>query len=112
MNKQILPGNCSGEVSIPSSKSVVHRMLICAALGEGEVCIRLNGFSKDILATVGCLSALGAVCPKIGKNFSVLLQKAVKGVVVHAIKVLTNYFLLHQKDLRSCPHDLVELSGG
>ena len=60
MNKQIFPGSCCGTLQIPSSKSVVHRLLICAALGERDVCIRLNGLSKDILATAGCLSALGA----------------------------------------------------
>ena len=60
MNRRIAPGSCHGEVRIPSSKSVVHRLLICAALGEKEVRIRLNGLSKDIRATADCLSALGA----------------------------------------------------
>ena len=60
MNKCISPGSCSGAVRIPSSKSVVHRLLICAALGEKDVCIRLKGLSKDIQATANCLQALGA----------------------------------------------------
>ena len=60
MNKCISPGTCSGELRIPSSKSVVHRLLICAALGEKNVRIRLNGLSKDTRATASCLSALGA----------------------------------------------------
>ncbi|MCR5135967.1 MAG: 3-phosphoshikimate 1-carboxyvinyltransferase [Oscillospiraceae bacterium] len=53
-------GERSGEVRIPSSKSVVHRLLICAALGEKPVRIRLRGLSDDILATADCLRALGA----------------------------------------------------
>lgn len=58
--KQILPGERSGSVRIPSSKSVAHRMLICAALGDKPVTVELDGLSQDILATADCLRALGA----------------------------------------------------
>ena len=54
------PGPRSGEVHIPASKSVAHRLLICAALGEGKTALRIDGFSRDILATAACLRALGA----------------------------------------------------
>ncbi len=54
------PGPRSGEVHIPASKSVAHRLLICAALGRTKTAIRIDGFSKDILATAACLKALGA----------------------------------------------------
>ena len=60
MNKLILPGKRSGTVLIPSSKSVVHRLMICAALGTHPVTLTIDGLSKDILATADCLSALGA----------------------------------------------------
>ena len=60
MNKTILPGARTGEVHIPASKSQAHRMLLCAAMGESEVTLRCRGLSKDILATVACLKALGA----------------------------------------------------
>lgn len=60
MNKTILPGARTGEVHIPASKSQAHRMLLCAAMGEKEVTLRCRGLSKDILATVACLKALGA----------------------------------------------------
>ena len=60
MNKTILPGAHTGEVHIPASKSQAHRMLLCAAMGENEVTLRCRGLSKDILATVACLKALGA----------------------------------------------------
>ncbi len=60
MNKTILPGLRAGEIRIPSSKSVLHRLLICASLGEKPVRIRADGISKDITATLNCLRALGA----------------------------------------------------
>ena len=67
MNKTLAPGERYGEVRIPSSKSIVHRQLICAALGEHEVLIRYDGLSRDIRATADCLSALGADI-RIGEN--------------------------------------------
>ncbi len=59
MDKSLLPGARSGEVRIPSSKSVVHRILIAAALGTRDCSVRYRGLSKDIAATVACLQALG-----------------------------------------------------
>lgn len=38
MNIQVDPRTLNGTVSIPASKSMTHRMLICAALAEGTVC--------------------------------------------------------------------------
>ncbi len=49
-----------GEVKVPSSKSIGHRILICAALADGESCITGINMSKDIQATMEALSALGA----------------------------------------------------
>jgi len=60
MNRIIHPGQRSGEVRIPSSKSQMHRLLICAALGKRPVCISFDGLSKDIEATAKCLRAMGA----------------------------------------------------
>ena len=54
------PGPREGEVRIPASKSVAHRLLICAALGQTKTALRIEGFSRDIRATVACLKALGA----------------------------------------------------
>ena len=56
----LAPGKRSGSVQIPSSKSVAHRLLICAALGEAKTSLVVDGFSRDILATAACLKALGA----------------------------------------------------
>lgn len=60
MIKTILPGMRFGDVRIPSSKSIVHRLLICAALGQKKMTIRYDGLSRDIRATADCLNALGA----------------------------------------------------
>ena len=60
MIKEVLPGQRSGEIRIPASKSVSHRMLILAALGDKDVTLKLEGISADIKATAECLAALGA----------------------------------------------------
>ena len=76
MKVSIKPGLCSGEACAPPSKSYAHRMLICAALADGESRIRGLARSEDMLATLDCIAALGAeykldgdtVTVKGGKN--------------------------------------------
>ena len=60
MNVLIRPGTARGTVAAPPSKSMAHRLLICAALADGESVIRGVDRSEDILATADCLAALGA----------------------------------------------------
>ena len=60
MIRELTPGPRCGCVKIPASKSQAHRLLIVAALGEGETRLRCDGISKDIAATIACLRALGA----------------------------------------------------
>lgn len=60
MNCRLQPGTRTGTVSIPSSKSYAHRLLIAAALSSGESTLLCRGLSADVLATIRCLSALGA----------------------------------------------------
>lgn len=60
MIQTVSPGARSGTVWIPASKSCAHRMLICAALSDGKSRLLCDGISKDIAATVQCLTALGA----------------------------------------------------
>ena len=50
----------SGKLDIISSKSDVHRCIICAALADKPTKIRFVGLSKDILTTVECVKMLGA----------------------------------------------------
>ena len=54
------PGRLSGRVQAPPSKSHAHRLLICAALADGETVLERAGTSEDIEATARCLRALGA----------------------------------------------------
>ena len=60
MNVTITPGPLSGAVTPPPSKSQAHRLLIAAALADGESTITNVGRSQDIEATVNCLEELGA----------------------------------------------------
>lgn len=59
MTIQILPKRLQGKVEAISSKSALHRQVICAFLGDRPVRILCRGISQDILATAGCISALG-----------------------------------------------------
>ncbi|MCM1226492.1 MAG: 3-phosphoshikimate 1-carboxyvinyltransferase [Clostridium sp.] len=60
MDIEIIPSKLKGEVSIPSSKSMTHRMLICAAMSKGTSVISNVTFSKDIYATIDALKTCGA----------------------------------------------------
>ena len=63
MNVTILPGTAAGTVSAPPSKSCAHRLILCAALAEGESILRGIGQSEDVSATLDCIHALGvSVC--------------------------------------------------
>jgi len=62
-NKQVVkvfPTKLNGTVNAPSSKSLTHRALICAALSKGESVIRNVTFSEDIKATMNALEHIGA----------------------------------------------------
>lgn len=56
----VYPGKLSGTLSAIPSKSHVHRLLICAALADGETRIHCPALNADIEATVRCLNALCA----------------------------------------------------
>ena len=56
----IMPSQANGKTDAPPSKSMAHRLLICAGLAEGTSEIQNIDFSEDILATIDCLRALGA----------------------------------------------------
>lgn len=60
MTVTIFPSLPSGTIKAPPSKSMAHRLLICAGLARGESRIKGVSFSEDILATIDCLKALGA----------------------------------------------------
>ena len=60
MRVDISPSRLCGTVTAPPSKSMAHRLLICAGLCEGESVVRRLAYSEDVKATIACLRALGA----------------------------------------------------
>lgn len=62
MKVTIKKGTARGKITAPPSKSVAHRMLICAALAEGESVVRGVAMSEDVRATLDCVRSLGASC--------------------------------------------------
>lgn len=68
MDLQLMPSRLSGTVSIPSSKSMTHRAIICAALAGGASALTGIDYSKDIDATLGIMQAFGAQFRKDGSS--------------------------------------------
>ena len=70
MDILINPGPLNGTIEAISSKSELHRMLICAAFADRPTEITVTGSAydgkhplpKDIQATIACLNELGAEC--------------------------------------------------
>ena len=61
MEIEITPGRLSGRGAAVPSKSMAHRLLICAALARSPLTIQ--GGSGDIQATIRCLGALDTGLP-------------------------------------------------
>lgn len=75
MKAVIYPSFASGEVRIPSSKSVAHRAIICASLAKKESIISNIDFNDDILSTIFCLKQLGADI--LINNNSIIVKKGI-----------------------------------
>ena len=60
MIAEIKPSKGRGIMEAPPSKSMAHRLLICAGLSEGKSVIEGISSSEDMKATLDCLSAIGA----------------------------------------------------
>lgn len=71
MRATIQPSKLKGVVSVIPSKSMAHRLLICAAMTEGNTRVRCSGSSEDIDATISCLRAMGSNIIRIG-NFYIV----------------------------------------
>lgn len=71
MDIRITPSELNGAVSVPSSKSITHRMLICAGLADGISVIDGVSFSKDIYATISAMQSLGAEFTVNGNSVTV-----------------------------------------
>lgn len=71
MKVRIRKGIARGMVCAPPSKSMAHRLLICAGLSDGECIVHGISDSEDMLATMDCLRALGMKCEKEGDTVRV-----------------------------------------
>ena len=60
MDIKITPSKLSGKLIVPPSKSISHRMLICAAFCDGTTHIDNLLECMDLHATINALTALGA----------------------------------------------------
>lgn len=78
MNVKFYSSSAAGTVEAPPSKSMAHRLLICACLAKGRSIIKNIAYSNDILATLDCLETLGARCER-GDDYVV-----VDGIDVHS----------------------------
>ena len=71
MKIQINRGTARGRVCAPPSKSMAHRVLICAGLASGTSVLRGISDSEDMFATLDCLTALGARWQKEGETVTI-----------------------------------------
>ena len=71
MNIRIKKSTPSGRIAAPPSKSMAHRMLICAGLANDRSVIHGISDSEDMSATLNCLRALGVSCEKNGDTVTV-----------------------------------------
>ena len=84
MDVSIRPSVLRGKLSVPASKSCAHRSIICAALADGVSHLSGVTMSKDIEATIGAMTALGAQFTVDGGDITVIgsgSRKAEKCVI-------------------------------
>lgn len=74
MTLTITPRTLAGTVAVPPSKSQAHRLLIAAALAQGNSLLRGLAPSQDMAATRRCLAELGAE-----------FEETADGLVVHGM---------------------------
>ena len=72
MRVTIEKGIAEGSVFAPTSKSMAHRLLICAGLSEGRSVIHGVSECEDVLATIDCLRAFGTECVRDGDTVTVI----------------------------------------
>ncbi|MBQ9132084.1 MAG: 3-phosphoshikimate 1-carboxyvinyltransferase, partial [Clostridia bacterium] len=72
MRVTVEAGRAAGAVTAPPSKSMAHRLLICAGLCEGRSVIHGISRSEDMSATLDCLQALGVEYVRDGDTVTVV----------------------------------------
>lgn len=86
MLARITPSPLKGTVPAIASKSMAHRLIICAALANGETHVTCNTTCADIEATVRCLTALGARIETVEDGFHI--HPTMKSVEFGLLKAL------------------------
>ena len=71
MDIMIQPRQLRGEIQVIPSKSMAHRLLICAAFADAPTQLYCPESNRDIDATADCLRALGAQICRTETGFSV-----------------------------------------
>ena len=69
MQTTIFPSATKGNVKAIASKSVAHRLFICAAFADKNSIIECAETNDDINATINCLCTLGATITKKGSFY-------------------------------------------
>lgn len=77
MDITITPGKLSGSVTVIPSKSQAHRLLICAAFAHRETTLHCPETSRDMDATAGCLTALGATVSRDAIGYHITPAKTI-----------------------------------
>lgn len=72
MKIKIEKSRAEGRLTAPPSKSMAHRLLICAAMSEGTSIIRGISSCEDVGATLDCLDALGIETKRDGNDVTVI----------------------------------------
>lgn len=60
--------NKSAEISVPGSKSITARAVVCAALAKGESVLRGASLCDDCLTLISCLKKLGIIITVSGTD--------------------------------------------
>ncbi len=83
---KIYPRKLNGEVKIPPSKSMAHRAVICAALGDGVSKVTNIDYSDDIIATIEAMSSLGARITKKEEHLEICGIKSLENIEANLVK--------------------------
>ncbi len=71
MKIHIEQSTAQGVICAPPSKSMAHRLLICAAMSEGVSVVKGVSTCEDVLATIDCLTSLGIKTETNGNDVTV-----------------------------------------
>ena len=71
MRATVYPSFRGGAVTVPPSKSMAHRAIICACLADGVSTVHRVAESDDMKATIGAMEALGAKIERKGDTLTI-----------------------------------------